>query len=364
MFAMTKRADHDHRRRLVSGAFKKSTLVSSDALCEILTRVLYGQLSPCIEDQSVHGRHIEVYDLSRAYAMDVFTNYQYGLQLGTRFIQDVEQRRWYFSRYAKVRPYLFQMSEIPGVAALVTRSGLAVISRSTHAALCELEAWNLALCDKAEALIIGDSIPCVPTENAEYPAIYAQIRAAIHQSYDIDPRPDQPTTAVRQAVASEMFDYNLGAHETSGNTLTSLLFELSRNPDIQEKLRQQLRTFLPPKGTVLTPINLKDLDSCPYLDAVILETLRFWPATPCGRPRLSPSACSLASHDLPAGVEIYHYPYSLHRNERVFPEPEVWNPERWILSSQDQLTRMRKSLFSFGGGYRMCIGNHFAMLCE
>ncbi|OAG36270.1 hypothetical protein AYO21_09512 [Fonsecaea monophora] len=149
------------------------------------------------------------------------------------------------------------MDEIPGTAALPTRSNLARISKSIDAALSQqLEEWNLALCDKAEDLVTGDGISGMQPEKAAGPIMHAKIRAGLQQSCDVGTRPDRTTTDIRLAIASEMFDYNLGTHGTTGNTITSLLFGLSRNPNIQEKLRQQLWTFMPPEVTPLSPPDL------------------------------------------------------------------------------------------------------------
>ncbi|KIW76837.1 hypothetical protein Z517_09281 [Fonsecaea pedrosoi CBS 271.37] len=165
-----------------------------------------------------------------------------------------------------------------GEVALPTRSNLARISKSTDAALSQqLEEWNLALCDKVEDLVTGDGISGLQPEKAADPVMHAQIRAGLQQSCDVGPRSDRTTTDIRLAIASEMFDYNLSAHGTTGITITSLLFELSRNPNIQEKLRQQLWIFVPPEVTPLSPPDLGNLDGCSSLNAFVLATLRVWP---------------------------------------------------------------------------------------
>ena len=53
-------------------------------------------------------------------------------------------------------------------------------------------------------------------------------------------------------------------------------------------------------------------------------------------------------------------PYAMQRDPRFFPEPERFMPERWLEPRATPLPRF--AYFPFGGGPRVCIGNHFAMM--
>lgn len=176
------------------------------------------------------------------------------------------------------------------------------------------------------------------------------------------------------AVASELMDHIKAGTETSGWTLVYLLYEMSRHREIQQLLREELSLLLE-SGTTLyfstTTQNAanvlpspRTLDASPLLQAVILETLRCYPAVAGPQPRIihNPNF-TLARHiHLPAGTRVSAQAYSLHRNSDVFPDPESWNPQRWLEATPGQQEEMMRWFWPFGSGSRMCIGNHFANL--
>lgn len=72
---------------------------------------------------------------------------------------------------------------------------------------------------------------------------------------------------------------------------------------------------------------------------------------------------------LPPGVRVSAQAYSLHRNPDVFPDPERWYPDRWLVDEnadiheeEERLKEMHRWFWAFGSGGRMCFGNHFALL--
>ncbi|EXJ56223.1 uncharacterized protein A1O5_12679 [Cladophialophora psammophila CBS 110553] len=306
--------------------------------------------------------------------MDAFTRYQFGVSLGTTFIQHPQKRRWYFNRYFRCRHFFSLLTEFPGLFAFFARLGINLLPRSVSEALLDLEKWNLDLCDKAETLLSDKGAKGVNDVNANHPVIFAALRTAFRRIHpeimNLNSTRQQPAYPFQFDIASEMYDHNLGAHETTGNTLTYALFELSRNPKIQDKLRQELKSLhppfeYPPSGALdLRQPEPREVDSCLYLHAIILETLRVWTVVPRARPRVTTSTCSfLGYNDIPPKVKFQYYPYTLHRNRDIFPQPEAWRPERWIESHPDHLAEMKHWLWSFGDGDRKCIGMYFAGYC-
>lgn len=144
----------------------------------------------------------------------------------------------------------------------------------------------------------------------------------------------------------------LAGHETTALTITYALYELSRNPECEARLRQELEQL----GTTAPAPD--DLPRLPYLDAVIKEVLRLYPSVwIIGRELLRP--LQVAGYTLPAGIEVFACPYSLHRDPRFYREPEQFKPERWFDPSE---APARYEYIPFGVGQRSCIGSHFAKL--
>jgi cytochrome P450 len=96
-----------------------------------------------------------------------------------------------------------------------------------------------------------------------------------------------------------------------------------------------------------------------FLDAVVKETLRLYPpAWAIGREPLED--VELGGFRIPRGSQIWLSPWVSHHDERWFPEPDAFRPERWRDGLADRLPRF--AYFPFGGGPRTCIGSHFALL--
>jgi cytochrome P450 len=101
--------------------------------------------------------------------------------------------------------------------------------------------------------------------------------------------------------------------------------------------------------------NLEACDKLPYLDAVIKETLRLYAPLPASEPRSIGRDVTIDGNLFPARTVVSLAPYSLHRNPEVFPDPLVFNPERW-LGPEQQVSEMKKWFWAFSSGGRMCIG--------
>ena len=155
----------------------------------------------------------------------------------------------------------------------------------------------------------------------------------------------------------------------AGVAFSFVLMEISRHPYAQVRLRQELRSIAQPiwyprldkAPTLPEP---QTLESLPYLHAVLKESIRLRGTTPTPNPRITPAntKVSIGKYDnIPAGVRISAFAWSLHRNESVFPNPEVGMPERWMTLSKEESELKEKWFWAFGSGSRMCLGRNLAM---
>lgn len=154
----------------------------------------------------------------------------------------------------------------------------------------------------------------------------------------------------------------------TGIAYTFIVYELSRHPEAQRDLRNELLSirkplrFPGPRGDLTLPTP-KELDSLPLLNAMIKESLRLRGTLPTPAPRISPhdKKTTIGQYEnIPGGVRINSFAWCLHRNEVVFPSAEEWRPERWL---GDKANRMEqeKWFWAFGSGSRMCLGDHLSM---
>jgi cytochrome P450 len=164
-------------------------------------------------------------------------------------------------------------------------------------------------------------------------------------------------------IASECSDHFLAGIDTTSDTTMFLIWALSL-PSNHKYQSRVIEEALDIPGTSLNKFGNPTVeagDRLPYLDAVIKETLRVYAPIPESEPREPPQDTVIDGYSIPARTVVSLEPYALHRNVEVFPEPLKFNPERWLNSSEQQLTEMKRWWWAFSSGGRMCIGMHLAM---
>ncbi|OJJ88185.1 cytochrome P450 [Aspergillus glaucus CBS 516.65] len=142
-------------------------------------------------------------------------------------------------------------------------------------------------------------------------------------------------------------------------TLTTALFYILKSKDIETRLRNELTDLEQrlPGGITSADFDWRELYKLPYLEAVIKESLRIIPAVPGLLPRVVPSTgLTIASQYLPPGTRISAAHYVFHHNERIFPNPEKFDPDRWLNKSPENLQLLEQYFMPFSKGPRACIG--------
>lgn len=286
-----------------------------------------------------------------------------GQSLRSNLVEDEKERRFYLDGFLGISRYTFWQYHFPKLISILDKVGIHLIPTSVINAFGWVEDWNMEKCDKAQQLLASGNELSVDDRPVAFEAGLKGMSA-------VDAKPKEYPR--RLHLASDMFSLNSGAFETNGNTMTYMLYELSRRPDWQNKLRQELLILNPPlkhsPGQIVEAEDItkpQDIDKLPILQTVFMETLRLWPSVPGGQPRVVPRPCSIGGYqDIPAGTVVQSYASVLHCTPEVFPDPYEWKPERWLEASPDQLALMRKWFWGFGSGGRMCLGIHFAYYCE
>jgi len=153
---------------------------------------------------------------------------------------------------------------------------------------------------------------------------------------------------VRDQVMTLMF----AGHDTSTSTLTFLMYELARHPEVADRLREEQDRVL--GGAVPTPEQLER--EMPYLDMVLDEVLRLYPPAWIG-PRRAVRDFEFGGYSVPRGAYVNYCSWASHRIPEVFPDPEAFIPERFTRERKAALPR--GAYVPFGGGQRICIGKRF-----
>jgi hypothetical protein len=158
-------------------------------------------------------------------------------------------------------------------------------------------------------------------------------------------------------IASEAADHLLAGVDTTSDTLMFLIWALSlpENSLFQEKLIQEVTAMSNAELNSHGIPTAEAIAQLPYLDAVIKETLRLYAPLPASEPRSLPVDTIIDGYRVPANTVVSMSPYTLHRNLDLFPDPLVFNPERW-LGEPKEVAEMKKWFWAFSSGGRMCIG--------
>jgi cytochrome P450 len=156
-----------------------------------------------------------------------------------------------------------------------------------------------------------------------------------------------------QHIQDEVMTLLLAGHETTANALTWTFYLLSQNPDVEQKLRAELKDVL---GGAMP--GLSDLVDLPYNRMVIQEALRLYPPAWI-LSRKAETDDALGDYHIPAGSVVDISPLFMHRHPNYWKDPLRFAPERF--SPEEVEKRPQYAYFPFGGGPRLCIGRDFAL---
>ena len=157
-------------------------------------------------------------------------------------------------------------------------------------------------------------------------------------------------------VVDHMIFLMMAAHDTITSSATSLIWLLAKNPEWQDKLREELRAVTGGEGRALAYDDLGKLD---LTEMAFKEALRMIPPVP-SLPRRALREFTFGGYTVPAGTPVGISPAAVHMMEEYWPEPAKFDPLRF---TPEQVAKRHKYAWvPFGGGAHMCLGLHFAYM--
>ncbi|KAK7572720.1 hypothetical protein V3481_017910 [Fusarium oxysporum f. sp. vasinfectum] len=165
-------------------------------------------------------------------------------------------------------------------------------------------------------------------------------------------------------LSGEGFVFLVAGTETTAAILTVMTFHLLHQPKIYARLMKDLEG--------IDPNNLKwaQLEQRPYLWALVQESLRHQPGAAARSARIAreeelfyKSQDGKTQFVIPRGTPVSMTAMINHWDTRLFPDPDAFNPERWLLPDGKPDYTLQKFLISFSKGSRVCVGESLA-LCE
>ncbi|KAI8495169.1 cytochrome P450 2 sub U member 1 [Branchiostoma belcheri] len=166
------------------------------------------------------------------------------------------------------------------------------------------------------------------------------------------------TEEIVMNIAQELF--GAGA-ETTTNTLLWSLLHMALNHDIQNKVfvsivQQELDAVV---GEGLPALSHRS--QLPYVNACLLEVMRIRPVSPLAIPHATTETVKVQEYDIPKGTQVLLNLYSLHMDPAYWPDPDRFNPGRF-LDAEGNVINKPESYMPFGGGRRVCPGEQLARM--
>lgn len=136
------------------------------------------------------------------------------------------------------------------------------------------------------------------------------------------------------------------------------MYYLIKSPQYLKKLREEVSGALFEKD-VASYAQVKNL---PYLKACLDESLRLSPPVSRGLERKTPpEGMQILGESIPGNVTVSVPTYTAHRDPDIFPDPEAFRPERWLVDDE-KVKQMRAVFIPFSTGGRACIGRNITFI--
>ncbi len=147
----------------------------------------------------------------------------------------------------------------------------------------------------------------------------------------------------------------VAGHDTTSATMAWFWYVLSQNPEVEQRAVAEVFAALGGRSPAY-----EDLPKLKYLEMVVKESMRLYPASSLLFGREAAHDVELGGYTLRRGSWVFISPYVVHRNPLYFKDPQTFDPLRFSPQRSDEIPPY--AYIPFGGGTRVCIGNAFALM--
>lgn len=172
---------------------------------------------------------------------------------------------------------------------------------------------------------------------------------------------------IKDAMIPQIRAFLFGGHDTTSSTLLYCYYLLAEHPAVLNKVRAEHDEVFgadPTESQNLIDNGPYLLNKLPYTTAVIKEVLRLFP--PAASMRIGRPGATIVDDDgrvYPTeGCNVWTLTLAIHRNPRVWPDPEAFKPERWLVDPGHELYPVKGAWRPFQHGPKNCLGQPLAML--
>ncbi|KAK5659568.1 hypothetical protein OQA88_770 [Cercophora sp. LCS_1] len=343
LFAITHNDDHRRYRSLLNPFFSRRSVLDQEPMVQ--SKVV--KLLSRIESDSGRGLTTEIWAGFRAISVDVITEYAFGAARCWNFLDASDFGIWYNHLGRTVVPMMYVFRIVPWLQKPMQAMPIWLAKAMNPIVAGFMEFVDVLRID-VERVVRDIRDGVVPERETIFHTVLDGKRAA-EQGMGV------PTV---QHMVDEAFGFLGAASETAGNAMTVCAFHVLFNEPVYQRLRKELvEAFPDPDGRM----DFLALEKLPYLTGVVKEGLRLSFGVLHPLPRVAPTAVEFNGHVLPKGSVVSMTSWLMHRNPETFPDPEKFDPERWLDPARAHY--LDKFLVPFSKGNRICIGQPLAM-CE
>ncbi|KAI1300895.1 cytochrome P450 [Xylaria venustula] len=321
-------ARHAALRRSVANAFTPTASLDYENAIDATTRELIAKLDTKTR-----------FDLSSMilwYTIDVAGRFSFGEPVGCLAAEDdvsgsIQLIRDRFNHWG-------WWSSTPGLERLIFRNPIAMRLKRAPSSMAGLALAKL----KARSLQAGR------IDTKENPDLLTKF---------LDARKQHPEILDTPGIIGMLMSTLTAAGDTTATAITAALYHLLQNPDYLKKLEDELI------GLPEIPA-YSEVSKLPYLNVVVKEAMRIFPASNWPIERLVPTGgVTIAGMFFPEGTSVGCLPSVLHQNKQLYGEDaDIFRPDRWLISDREQLRRMEAAHMGFSRGRRVCLGQHIAVI--
>ncbi|XP_023211181.1 cytochrome P450 4C1-like isoform X1 [Centruroides sculpturatus] len=158
-------------------------------------------------------------------------------------------------------------------------------------------------------------------------------------------------------ICEELDTFLFEGHDTTSVGICWVLYYLGLYPNIQQKVYEELLQIF--GGDKDRPITTQDIKDMKYLECVLKESQRLSPSVPTIT-RSCTEDIKINGYTIPRGTTLNLFIYALHRDSKNFPNPEIFDPDRFL--AENCIGRHPFAFCPFSAGSRNCIGQKYALI--
>jgi unspecific monooxygenase len=235
---------------MFANIYSKSALQSSAVIRGLAQAIFIEHLLPAIDLAARDGSPFNMLEYSAAVYSDFTTAFAFGIQGGSNFVQDKKSRsRWLVIKKIMTETPFWTWGFPLGLSSVLIKFGIDLDNSSKiNSAMEETKDMYLNMVKTAEILSDPSQLSRSENKNKNWtePVVYERLLNQLRSSGGKPPTEPLPEPHLQLIIASDLMDQLVAGTETASWTLAYLMDELSKRPNLQSSLREELLSLSPP----------------------------------------------------------------------------------------------------------------------